>query len=170
MNKLELLEKIEPIFFDKTFKDVSLQDIADVFGIKKASLYYYFESKEDLFINLLDYSFNRYLNFLNEIFDLKLKDFIKEFIFYPSVSKNFFSVIIQNNYCYNIELRKIIQNNQQIILDLFSVKMSQKYDFSKEKSFILISLLEDIGRKKCLFWKCPIDIESIIENIEKLFK
>ena len=169
MKKIELLERIEPLFFDKTYKEVSLQEIANVFDIKKSSLYYYFKSKDDLFLNLLDYSFNNYLKFLDESFDLELIKFIELFIFYPSKSKNFFSVISQNWYCSNINLKKEIQSKQEKIFELINEKLNTKYWFTKEKTFIFMSVLEDIGRKKCLFWECPVEIDNVIKQINLLF-
>ena len=169
MKKIELLKKIEPLFFDKTYKEISLQDIADVFGIKKASLYYYFESKDDLFLSLMEYSFSNYLKFLEESLELNLIDFVKVFIYYPSESKNFFSVLSQNGYCSNINLRFDIQKKQEIAFWFIDDKLEKKYNFSKEKTFIFMSLLEDIWRKKCLFWKCPVDINLVIKQIELLF-
>jgi AcrR family transcriptional regulator len=48
MTKQEILEKIEPLFFQKSFKEISMQEIADTLEMKKASLYYHFPSKESL--------------------------------------------------------------------------------------------------------------------------
>ena len=170
MKKQDLLKRIEPLFFDKTYKEVSLQNIADIFQIKKSSLYYYFESKDDLYIQLLNYSFENYKLFLNSIFDMEMKIFIKEFLYFPQKSKNFFSIINQNGYCNNPTLKKEIMEKQYEMLDFINIKLSEKYWFSKAKSFVFISLLEDIWRKKCLFWECPLDIDNVILEINTLFK
>lgn len=60
MKKLEILTKIEPILYQKTYKEVSLQEIANVLEIKKSGLYYYFDSKEALYLEILEYSFEKY--------------------------------------------------------------------------------------------------------------
>lgn len=169
MKKIELLEKIEPLFFDKTYKEVSLQEIADLFEIKKSSLYYYFKSKDDLFLNLIDYSFDNYINFLKDIVDKDTEIFIESYIFYPNDSKNFFSVINQNGYCNNDALKWYISKKQKEIFDFLFNSFSKKHWFKEEKVFLFISLLEDIWRKKCIFWECPIDIKKVITQINLLF-
>lgn len=169
MDKKKLLKKIEHLFFDHTFKEVSMLDIAEELDIKKASLYYYFPSKEDLQKALIEESFQEYKRFISEILDKDFKEFLWEFVYYPQKSKNLFSVINQSWYCDDDEAKKSLQIKQKEIFDMISSDMSEKYDFSIEKTFLLISLLEDIGRKKCLFGDCPIDIDRVIWEIEDLF-
>ncbi len=169
MEKLDILEKLEPLFYDKPFKNVSLQEIADILEIKKASLYYYFPSKEDLLIDMVNYSFENYLSFIEEILDKKLEKFIEDFIKYPKKSNNIFSIINQNWYCENDLLRKNIQEKQKIIFEIIKVKLKEKYEFKEEKTFLLLSLLEDLSRKKCIFWNCPFDLDKLIKEITKLF-
>ena len=43
-----LTDKAAKIFFEKGYKNTSLQDIADEVGITKAAIYYYFKSKEEI--------------------------------------------------------------------------------------------------------------------------
>jgi AcrR family transcriptional regulator len=100
MNKQEILQKIEPLFYEKSYKEVSLQDIADIFNIKKASLYYYFPSKQDLFISVLEYSFNEYLLFINNLIsrwnENNFQELLNEFLNFPENKKNLFSKINLN--------------------------------------------------------------------------
>src|SRR5438552_17592493 len=42
----EIIEAAARVFAERGFHGASTQDIADVLGIRQASLYYYFESKE----------------------------------------------------------------------------------------------------------------------------
>ena len=44
----EILRTASRIFREKTYHGTSLQDIADAVGMQKGSLYYYFNSKEEL--------------------------------------------------------------------------------------------------------------------------
>ncbi|MFH1003771.1 MAG: TetR/AcrR family transcriptional regulator [Chloroflexota bacterium] len=44
----QILQVASRIFREKTYHGTSLQDIADAVGMQKGSLYYYFNSKEDL--------------------------------------------------------------------------------------------------------------------------
>lgn len=49
-----ILEKASQIFTDKGFAATSLEDIADVVGIKRESLYYYYPGKYDLLYDIIE--------------------------------------------------------------------------------------------------------------------
>jgi AcrR family transcriptional regulator len=49
----QLLRVATRLFREKGYHNTSMQDLADAFGVQKASLYYYIESKEDLLQRLL---------------------------------------------------------------------------------------------------------------------
>jgi len=96
MEKLELLSIIEPMFYDKTFKEISLDMIAKKLDMKKASLYYYFPSKEILLQELINFSLEIYKNNIIKLTKKSPKDFIKDFIAFPKQNKNLFSIINQS--------------------------------------------------------------------------
>ena len=52
------------------FNGFSFQTVADALGIKKASLHYYFASKEDLALALLDGYISEYENWIIKVADL----------------------------------------------------------------------------------------------------
>lgn len=51
--RAEILQVATEVFYAKGYEAASLQDIAEAMGVKKASLYYYFASKDDLLQTLL---------------------------------------------------------------------------------------------------------------------
>lgn len=53
VRKADLLEAALSIFSDKGYDGATLQDIADRIGILKGSLYYYYQSKEDILYDVL---------------------------------------------------------------------------------------------------------------------
>jgi len=169
MTKKEIIKKIEKLFYNKSFANVSMQDIAVELWMKKASLYYHFLSKDDILKEVIEQSFQEYNNFINKIIILDLWDFIKSFLYYPEKNKNLFSIINQNWYCENTKLKGEVMLKQKQILQNISSNLKQKYNFSVEKSFLLISILEDIWRKKCIFWSCPIDSDMLLKEIQNLF-
>lgn len=178
MKKQELLKKIEELFYSKTFKEVSMQDIANELWMKKASVYYHFASKEILMIEVLEYSFNNYFDFINSLIDIwekNIKDkkilekLIKDFVSYPEQSRNLFSIINQNWYCENKDILKIIEEKQEIIFNHIGKKFKIILWFSSEKTFIFMSLMNDIWRKKCIYWNCEIKIDNLINEIFNLF-
>lgn len=165
MQKIDILSKIENLFYNKSFSDVSMNEIAESLDIKKASLYYYFPSKEKLIKELLDFSYQEYKDFLLEILDDSLEKFIKKFIHYPEESKNIFSVIVQNNYSEYAKNTEDIIKRQKEIFEIVHHSLQKKYDMSKERSFLLLCLLEEIWRKRCVNKDCPIDMKKLTQEI-----
>ncbi len=169
MRKEVILEKLEKIFYEKSFSDVSMQYIANYLDIRKASVYYYFSSKERLIKDVLNYSFDNYKIFIKNLPTNNLKNLIYDFIKFPNKSKNVFSVITQKWYCNKQELKDIIQEKQKDILELLYLNLITNYKFSKEKSFLFISLLDDLSKKRCIFGDCDMNIKSLINEIIKIF-
>ncbi|MCA0986561.1 TetR/AcrR family transcriptional regulator [Guptibacillus algicola] len=70
MSSTSMVEKIEkaalPLFARKGFEGTSLTQIAKSVGIKKPSLYAHFDSKEDLFLGMLQKVNSDYRDFLKE--------------------------------------------------------------------------------------------------------
>ena len=56
MNKTydRILEQAARLFRDKGYSASSMEDIADAVGLKKGSLYYHFESKEQILVEIMD--------------------------------------------------------------------------------------------------------------------
>ena len=52
--KAMILEAAGEVFIQKGFSETTLQDIANIVGVSTALLYQYFNSKEDLFLSLID--------------------------------------------------------------------------------------------------------------------
>ena len=178
MTREEIIKKIENMFYYKTFKEVSMQDIANEIGIKKASLYYYFPSKEEILKEVIEDSFKEFLDFIKSLMDLweknvsnpeVLKKLIHDFVNYPETSKNLFSIINQNWYCDNKEIIELITNKEKIIFDNISTKFNEILWFSNERTFLFMSVLHDIWRKKCIYGKCNMQIEVIIDELYNIF-
>lgn len=74
MNPTDTKEKIIyaafDLFFNKGYKDVSLQEISLAAGITKGGFYHYYKSKEDLFVEMMEVC---YFNYMDELIKL-LKD------------------------------------------------------------------------------------------------
>ena len=64
MKKPELLRTIETLFWENSFSDLSMDQIAAHLGMKKASLYYHFPSKEAMFVAVLEQSYEVYREFV----------------------------------------------------------------------------------------------------------
>lgn len=130
MEKQELFATIEPLFYEKTYKEVSLQEIADLLAIKKASLYYYFSSKEVLFLELLDFSFQKYLHFLGQIIaewnENNFQDLLEKFLGFGNREKNIFSRITSSGYCEEEKIFEAVQEKQKIIFEIVHQAFAEK--------------------------------------------
>ncbi len=173
MTKQEIIKKIEELFYDKSFKEVSMQDIASKIGMKKASLYYHFPSKEELIIEVLDSSFHIYFDFIENIikkwnknnFQLLLHDFLT----FWEVNKNIFFVINQNGYEENDIISSYIKEKQKKIFNTIYTAMNKKVAFSQEKTFLFLTLINQIWREKSTYSTCAIDKTKLLSEIEILF-
>lgn len=173
MTRDEIIKKIEELFFAKSFKEVSMQNIADELGMKKASLYYHFSSKEELITQVLESSFNNYLLFVQKTIkkwnENNFQELLKNFIYFPEKNKNIFSIINQNGYEENDDISWIIQEKQKIIFETIFDAMSSKANFSREKTFLFFALIQQIGKKKSSYIRCEINEKQILQEFESLF-
>jgi AcrR family transcriptional regulator len=71
MNPTDTKEKIIyaafDLFFNKGYKDVSLQEISLAAGITKGGFYHYYKSKEELFIDMMNVCYFNYMNLLIQL-------------------------------------------------------------------------------------------------------
>lgn len=150
-----------------------MQDIAQVIGIKKASLYYHFPSKEALILEVLEYSFKKYLSFIEHVTSKwNLENFVEllgKFLKFPKEQKNLFSIINQNGYCDSEAIQSFVEQKQRIIFDIIHATLHQKANFTKEKTFLCLTLLNQIGKTNIAYRLCDIDFSKIKYEIRSLF-
>lgn len=71
------------LFLQKSFKEVTMKEIVAKTGLSKGAVYYYFESKEQLFLEVLDFFFTNvmirsYENYSKESFYQFYHDYAKD--------------------------------------------------------------------------------------------
>lgn len=79
------------LFLRKSFKEVTMKEIVEETGMSKGAFYHYFDSKEQLFLEIIDYAFSSvididYSKFSNE----SLYDFYHSYITYLNDLNNSF--------------------------------------------------------------------------------
>ena len=168
MKKNEILDKLEPIFLSSSFKETSISKIADELWIKKASLYYYFPSKNDLFIWILERSNDKYMSFLDNMSWKNLDDFISDFVLYPYDTSNLIA-IIDESYCDIAEIKQYIESYKEKINVKILSLISENFWFKEEKSFLLLLILENLSRKNCFSKWCIVEPKKVIEEIKIMF-
>jgi AcrR family transcriptional regulator len=58
-------------FLDKGYEATNIRDICKVVNIKPSSLYFYYKSKQDLFFNIYDAIWNKKIDYLKNLNELK---------------------------------------------------------------------------------------------------
>lgn len=135
--KEEILKACASLYEVKKFKDISLKDISDATSFKRTSVYNYFQTKEDIFVCLLEYEYSIFLNDINELIDknesLSLKEYAQKIASILSKRVILFKIISMN--LYDIE-DKVIMENLIHLKDTFykcidAIRMSVKKYFKK---------------------------------------
>lgn len=90
-NREYILETSLMLFLQKGFKSVTMNDIVQKTGLSKGAFYYYFESKEQVFEEVVRYF---YKDIFTQNFDLFSQSSLKEFYtdFLKDVDQKFLSV------------------------------------------------------------------------------
>jgi len=115
INKKEkILEAAQEIFFKKSFYEATMEDIAQLSGVKKPTIYYYYPSKIDLASELIE----QYIN--------KLFGKVEEIIYHTTDIKKRIKIIV--NFYINLleENSKIFITIQRIGYDFMQKEESKK--------------------------------------------
>ena len=82
-NKNFIIQQSAKLFYYKGYKNTSVNDILKECKIPKGSFYYYFKSKNDVLMTVIEHHTDNLINFfnitVNDLSILKLKIFFKEF-------------------------------------------------------------------------------------------
>ncbi|HEY4786192.1 MAG TPA: TetR/AcrR family transcriptional regulator [Bacteroidales bacterium] len=72
--KQYIMDVAVKLFLQKSYKEVTMKDIVEKTGLSKGAFYHYFESKEQLFLEILDY-------FLSHMFVLHFEKYSQESLY-----------------------------------------------------------------------------------------
>ena len=170
MQKSELLSTIESLFWENAFSDLSMDMIAAKLGMKKASLYYHFPSKESMFLAVLGQSFERYRAFLEKTLQIAdIEEMISELILFPLREKNLFAIVSQKGYCQIDEIREFIQSKSRELEEWKEEVFHARWGWSKARADLFCSLVEGLSKRACLE-NCEGERkEEMIGEIRELF-
>lgn len=130
----KIIDEAITLFSEKGYYNTSLNEIAQKVNIKKASLYYHFKNKDDLYIECLkfienhftdiihnhlsqkSFSYKDYYNFLYSILfkgNIRYVKFVVQLMFVPeNLSKTIMKVISQCQKSFQLLLNKYYENNK----------------------------------------------------------
>jgi len=161
INKKEIiLEAARDIFFKKSFYEATMDDIAQLSGIKKSTIYYYFPSKIDLASQLLEVNVKKGFKRISEIISItnNIKQRIELIVdFYIDLlAENSKIFIIMQRIGYDFmqkeeskkkinELFEKIRKNQKKVGDLFG-EITLSSDKKVSGDLFLYSLIAALGR------------------------
>lgn len=170
MQKSELLRTIEILFWEHAFSDLSMDMIAERIGIKKPSLYYHFTSKEAMFLEVLEYSFESYKAFLESTLQIVNNgELIEKLILFPLQTQNLFAIASQKGYCQMDEIRQKIEER---FLELEEKKVQifqERFSWNTARTKLFFALIESLSKKTCLENCEGEQKKEVIGEIQKLF-
>jgi len=136
MNQTEekILEAAEKVFMKQGYDGSRMQAIADLAGINKAMLHYYFRSKDLLFERIFKEKFNKFFPEIEETFQLETSFVEKLCIF----AEKYIDFLIQNPYLPLFVLNSINKNPE------FSKNLPLKMP-----ELLLKAYLEDVDKGLC---------------------
>lgn len=151
MSKTELLSTIESLFWEHAFSDLSMDQIASALGMRKASLYYHFPSKEAMFLAVLEHSFGEYQTFLKDVLqNADIPEMIASLILFPLQTKNLFAIASQKGYCQIVDIRNVIESK---FLELEAEKIAicrERFGWNTARTKLFFALIESLSKKACL--------------------
>lgn len=148
-SKSEILRKIEDLFYQKSFSDLSMDEIALALGMKKASLYYHFPSKEAMFTEILSDSFDRYRETVLESLSLEPSELVRSFVESSSENRNLFSVASQKGYCKIASVKEKIASLKASLVGECSETLAERFGWSSVKTELFLALTDSLAQKRC---------------------
>jgi TetR/AcrR family transcriptional regulator len=112
----KILEAARQVFMQKGFAAARMQEIADVAGINKGLLHYYFRNKNQLFRAVFDEAFERFALQINEVFaaDLPLRRKIEAFV------EHYIDIMLENPALPSFVLNELNQKGEEFVAEIMS--------------------------------------------------
>jgi AcrR family transcriptional regulator len=110
------------LFAEKGYERTSLQEVADLLGVTKPALYYYFSSKEQLLFEIMSFVMDRVLADISEVAgsDLppyeKLREFVRRYVGFFAAHPDEHTIMSTEVDSLGPELRGIVLDRQRLYL------------------------------------------------------
>jgi AcrR family transcriptional regulator len=112
----KILEAARQVFIQKGFAAARMQEIADVAGMNKGLLHYYYRNKGKLFQAVFDEAFDRFALQINEVFaaDLPLLGKIEAFV------EQYMGIMLENPALPSFVLNELNQKGEKFVQEIMS--------------------------------------------------
>lgn len=182
--KKQIIEALHNCLLEKTYYETTIKDIAKKAGLNHGVLHYYFESKEQILLDYVDYILEIFLNFINELnmIDINSKENkqVLKKIFLSAAEKidnlsEFFKVYFEvcgiASYNNNVRVKLQVSQNQ---IELETIRFFKKI-YSDEKqariaSKSFIAFFEGIALTTAINEYTEKDIMELVEDISSWFE
>ncbi|KRG13740.1 hypothetical protein ACA30_14680 [Virgibacillus soli] len=165
------------LFSSKSYNRTSMQEVADICGISKGSLYLYFKSKEDLLLNILQYYFH-YMEeqimlieedaslstaekFIKE-FEIKLRHYIEHQEFYRLQGQELSGLSDKNIYRYlhrqNIAEVKWVEHS------LIKIYGKEMVPYAADGAFLLMGMTKQY-MELIILKQFPLPIKKVVRFV-----
>ena len=110
------------LFAEKGYERTSLQEVADLLGVTKPALYYYYPSKEQLLFEIMSFVMDRVLADITEVADStlspydKLRELVGRYVGFFSARPHEHTIMSTEVDSLGPELRGIVLNRQRLYL------------------------------------------------------
>ena len=175
-----LMEKAEELFVSLGYKAVSMDQIAEAAGISKMTIYRYFPSKEELFIEtILSLADRIFLNIKEELETidgtLEKIDFLLNFgiEYSKKYSLALYNDIMENPYILEKIMKEKIRMTKDIFHDIIRRGMERGEIRKVDEDFVshmLIILIEGIGKGYFNKITSKEEIEDFVEKFYDFLK
>lgn len=182
--KKQIIEALHNCLLEKTYYETTIKDIAKKAGLNHGVLHYYFESKEQILLEYVDYILEVFLNFINELnmIDINSKENkqVLKKIFLSAAEKidnlsEFFKVYFEvcgiASYNNNVRVKLQVSQNQ---IELETIRFFKKIYYDEKQARIasksFIAFFEGIALTTAINEYTEKDIMELVEDISSWFE
>lgn len=162
---MDILVAAAKVFSEENFYQVKVQEIADAAGIGKGTIYEYFNSKEELFHEMLREGFKQYYQVVRidpndeRSIWIKLEEFLKNNVYFVSENRQIAYLLLSNNHPFQQKLTSQIMEVRKSLLH----DMEQTFQLAINEGEIEKKPIDLLAR---IFWGAFMEVVSSMILLE----
>ncbi|ACB85512.1 TetR/AcrR family transcriptional regulator [Natranaerobius thermophilus] len=163
--RMDILVAAAKVFSEENFYQVKVQEIADAAGIGKGTIYEYFNSKEELFHEMLREGFKQYYQVVRidpndeRSIWIKLEEFLKNNVYFVSENRQIAYLLLSNNHPFQQKLTSQIMEVRKSLLH----DMEQTFQLAINEGEIEKKPIDLLAR---IFWGAFMEVVSSMILLE----